>query len=439
MAKGSVGSDERGAWYVLDLPGSGAGGRRRQERRRFATVAEARRALADRCRELEQTDSRSPTVERFLIDEWLPSIKASLRRSTYASYERAVVLHIVPDLGSRHLDQVTPLEVTRFYASLQDVGRDTRSRTPRGLSAKSIANIHIVLRRAFTAAVGERYVAANPCHAASRPKVRRPRMEVLRWEEVGPFIALFHGRPEQDAIALALFTGLRRGELLGLRWRDVDIQRRELNVENARLEVDGEIFDDQPKTERSHRLVPLVDPALAVLNACLGRDEARGQPSDYVFVDRHGRPFGPDNFGKTFAAHVRSERWRGSKVTLHGLRHTFASLALTQFGVPVNALSLILGHSSTAFTMDVYAHWMPNDLHAAVANWTHPSATADIPSSNIATGWKAISDDQIVSAFNDACSIRQVLLRLGVSVATKNYERLRSEAARLGLTLDHFT
>lgn len=446
MGNGTVASDASGWYYVLDVPNpEGALGpdgkpKRKQEKRRFATRRDADRALRIRLNELEEgvPAAAGVTVAEFLTSYWLPSVRASVARSTYAYYERQVRLHISPAIGATRLDALRPMMLSEFYASLLDDGADRRSTAAKGLSAKSIRHVHVTLGRAMRAAIAEGLIGENPCTGAVLPKRRKPVTNVLRWEEIEPMLELWNGHFARDPIEFAVYTGLRRGEILALRWRNVDLGGRFIEVETSRGSVGGVVFEDVPKTPRSRRSVPLVGRALEIIEARFA-EQAPGDGDGHVFTDNMGRPLDPDGFSKIFSSRVRSRRWRGTKVRFHDLRHTFATLALTRFNTPIHALSAILGHTSTAFTMDTYGHLMRGDLHAAMSGWEDPDRLVpDVPTVGLRepkVGWADQTDADIRAACQDAASIRVICQRLGVSAASKNYDRLRAEADRLGITL----
>lgn len=286
----------------------------------------------------------------------------SLRPSTLNSYRIAIHRHIVPELGHVKLQQLTPDRLDRFYADL----------VAGGLSAKSVRNIHVMIHKALHDAVRKNLVPRNVAAAADPPKLNRADRAEMRTWTPAQLRAFFDGIAEHRlaaAFLLAATTGMRRGEVLGLRWRDLDLAGRCLQVNQTVLSVSYQLTFGGPKTARGRRRITLDPETVRVLTAhrSAQRQEKRGAGDGYddhdlVFARPDGRPIHPDYFSQTFDRTV--ERLKLPRIRLHDLRHTHATLGLAA-GIPVKVISDRLGHATTSFTQDVYMHAIPDLEHDA--------------------------------------------------------------------------
>ncbi|MCU0267315.1 MAG: site-specific integrase [Acidimicrobiales bacterium] len=327
---------------------------------------EAEQALAELL-EQKRTETyvepRKLTVAQYLVDEWLPVAKHELRLSTFDSYQRNTRLHVVPGIGRIGLQRLRPLDLTKFYAQLLATGRrDGKG----GLSPKTVQNIHQMIRKALEDAVQHNYVVRNVAAAAKVPKAGKAatdEMHVWTGEELRSFLSANRDCVHWSAWYLAANTGMRRGEILGLRWRDVDLDAARISVRQAIINVAYKVHRSDVKTQRSQRVVDINSRTVAVLRRQLGVVQgyraALGdtyQDHDLVFAKPDGSPVHPDTFSKAFDRRVA--KTSVPVIRLHDLRHTHATLLLLA-GVPPKVVSERLGHATVAFTMQVYAHVIP--------------------------------------------------------------------------------
>ncbi|MEX0665389.1 MAG: site-specific integrase [Acidimicrobiia bacterium] len=341
----------RHRWY--------AGGRTRKE---------AERVLADLVKRQHDGDYRAPeriTLGDYLIDRWLPTKRSQLRPSTFDSYERNIQNHVIPRLGSVALQRLTPEDLDRFYADLLADGR--LNGAGGGLSAKSVRYIHGILRKALSDAHRKGSVVRNVADLADPPKPsaggRKTEMRAWTAEELRQFLDEIASHRLGPAFFVAANTGMRRGEVLGLRWRDIDLDGARLSVQQALVNVAYEPQLADVKTPTSRRSIDLDERTVIVLRTWrkkqLEEQLLVGRRSDedaVVFAQPDGSPVHPDYFSQVFERHVaRSELPR---IRLHDLRHTHATILL-KAGVPVKVVSERLGHASPAFTMSVYQHVLP--------------------------------------------------------------------------------
>lgn len=302
------------------------------------------------------------TVSAYLTGEWLPSVSNELRYSTFDSYRRNVEIHVVPRIGEARLQALRPLDLTRYYTELLRSGRrDGRG----GLSPKSVRNIHLMLHRAFQDAVDLLYLRTNPASSAKPPRAAAADPDVIRYwtgSELRGFLDTNNDHRHWPIWYLAASTGMRRGELVGLRWRDVDLESRRISVRNAIVSVGYQACRSDPKTRRGHRTIDVDHRTKGMLadhrRAQDDDREAAGLagPSEFVFTKPDGAPFHPELVRQAFDRRVA--RTSVPRIRFHDLRHTHATLLL-KAGAPPKVVSERLGHATVAFTMDIYAHVIP--------------------------------------------------------------------------------
>jgi integrase len=370
MARGSI--KRRGASWsvVVDVGRDPTTGKRKQlTKGGFPTKREAQTWLTEQAGRLDRGDYVKPsrlTYGAFLA-EWLPGIRRTVRASTWESYERNIRRHLVPRLGHLPLQQLGPEHLNRAYAELLEGGRLDGSG---GLSARSVRYLHTIVHRSLRDAVRWGKVTRNVADAADPPKGKAGKeMQVWSAAELATFLGQLQGDKLETAILLGATTGMRRGEVLGLRWSDVDLDAGRLAVRQTlsapRNPDTGQhvpVFE-QPKTKRSKRSVPLPAQTVAALQAHR-KEQARErllvgagwQDHGLVFAEPDGQPIHPDRFRKRFEIRVR--RSGLPPIRFHDLRHTYATLAL-QAGVHAKVVSEILGHASIGITLDTYSHAVP--------------------------------------------------------------------------------
>lgn len=341
-----------GAAYVL-LP-SGGRSRRRVYGRTRAEVNEKLTALQRASHQGMPATTTSQTVGDFLTT-WLVDIAAvKVRPATLRSYVMYVKLHLIPGLGKKRLARLTPADVRAFLAD----------RRAAGLSPATVKQIHAILRSALAHAVREDLVARNVARLVVVPAGPRHEVVPLSVEEAKQLLVAARNDRLYPLWAVALAIGLRRGEALGLRWCDIDLESGTLRVRQSLQRVDGALAVVPPKTERSRRSIPL--PAIAVTALQEHRERMaiestrRGQPlsaDGFVFTSSIGTPLEPRNVNRAFVALLGRAGLR--HVRLHDLRHTCASLLLAQ-GVPARVVMETLGHSAIAVTMNTYSHVLPS-------------------------------------------------------------------------------
>ena len=355
---------EAGGWaFRVDAGFHPETGKRRQVLRQgFATKKAAQEALND----LASASARGQVVTRSTISvqdylaEWLATTRSKLRPSTHHSYAMSVD-RIVAHLGRYQLQSLTPLQIERFYTEQLESGG--RERGP--LSPKTVRNTHVVLRKALADAERLELVPRNAAAAARPPAPERRDMTTWSSDDLGTFLAGIDDVRYSIGFRLLAATGMRRGEVLGLRWRDVDLDLGRLAVAHTITTAGHDIVMGPPKTPRSRRNVDLDRRTVAALREHrkvqrerrLSAGPAWDGTYDLVVCDELGQPIHPDAFSREFERCARALRL--PKIRLHDLRHTHATLAL-KAGVHPKVVSERLGHATISVTLDLYTEVIPS-------------------------------------------------------------------------------
>lgn len=357
----------RGGTWTAYWQADTSHGRGQRSKGGFATRRDAQAFLTETLAAMQSGAFAEPskvTVKTYLIDRWLPGRATSLRHSTFESYRRNIERHVIPAIGQVKLQQLSADQLDRLYAEL------LRS----GLAPKTVRNIHTTIHKALKDAVRKNLVPRNAADAADAPKLRRPgEVEMQTWAPQ-QLRAFFDGIAQHRlaaAYVLKATTGMRRGEILGLRWRDVNIAGRRATIAHTILTVGYQITEGSPKTARGRRTIALDVETVRILVAHRARQRQEKSllggaydDNDLVFARPDGRAIHPDYFSQTFDRTVK--RLKLPRIRLHDLRHTHATLGLAA-GIPVKLMSERLGHATSAFTQDVYMHAIP-ELEEAAAD-----------------------------------------------------------------------
>ena len=292
------------------------------------------------------------TVGQWL-DFWLENYaKLKVRPSSYQTYKGFLNNHIKPNIGNIPLPKLTTMELQQFYKKLLESGRVDRieaKNKPKGLSVKTVRNLHQMVSSALNLAVAQKLIPVNPASACALPKVERKEMKTIPVEQLNAFLAEAKASGVFELYYIDLVTGLRRGELLGLKWDDIDLKNGVLHVRRQVMRQEGKMVEAPLKTKNSYRSVSLGADAIEVLE----QQKKKAGSSEYVFPSPTGGPMSPDSVLHMLQRVLK--RAGLERVRFHDLRHTFATLAL-QNGVDVKTVSGMLGHYSAGFTLDIYAH-----------------------------------------------------------------------------------
>jgi integrase len=352
QGEGSVFKRKDGRW-VGRLDVGYEGGKRKRREYYGRTEAEALRRLAEARRASEDglplPDERK-RLDQFLVG-WLGDVaRHSVRPSTYKRYRELVELHVLSEIGRLPLRKLTPAALQSLYARKLDAG----------LSPTTVGHIHRVLHRALGDALRWGLVVRNPCAAVRPPRVPVNEMRALSVGDAQRLLASLEGEPLQALYVLAITAGLRQGELLGLKWSDIDLGRGRLQVQRTVRRIDGELVESEPKSRKSRRTVILTARATAALRAHRARQvEERVRAVawfdlDLVFPNNIGTHMDDGNLRRrSFQPLI--ERAEVPRVRFHDLRHTAATLLMIQ-GVHPRVVQEMLGHSSVNVTLDTYSH-----------------------------------------------------------------------------------
>lgn len=356
--EGTVRQRPDGTWEArLSLPGG----------KRKSVYAKTRREVQDKLRTAQRDidsgldlSAGRRTVAQYL-DDWLARVKPAVKPKTWEGYESIVRVRVRPHLGHVPLSRLTPLDVQKLYATLEDAG----------LSRRSVHHTHCVLHRAFRQAMRWQLLPRNPCDGATPPTPVRRDMRVLSASEVTHLLDATRAHPSHGLYVLAVTSGARIGELLALRWDDLDLDAGKLAVRRSlqRQRGAGLVFV-HPKTDRSRRTVHLSQRAISALREHRTRQlehrlaiGAAWHDQGLVFANATGGPLDPSWQTNAFKATLRAAGL--PVVRFHDLRHTAATLLLGQ-GVHPKVVSEMLGHATITLTLDTYSHFVPA-LHAQAA------------------------------------------------------------------------
>ena len=356
MAQGSV--RQRGTTWTVVFDEPRADGRRRQRSKGgFRTRKDAERYLREQLVSLDAGTYMAPhklTVAIYLAEHWLPAMQArGLRPSTLARYESHVRCAITPALGGLRLQALMPTHLNKLYSDLRAMGR----------APKTIRNIHGVLSKALADAERLGLVGRNAARLADVPAVARPKLQVWSPEQTRAFLAAVADDRLFAAWLLAATTGMRRGELLGLRWPDVDLDVGGVRIAQARVRAGNQVVAGEPKTARGRRTIALDPATVAALRQHRERQAHErllagpgSADSGLVFTMPDGAPIHPNRFSLRFQTRVRAANLPA--IRLHDMRHSYATDGLAA-GVSPKVMSERLGHATVAFTLDTYTSALP--------------------------------------------------------------------------------
>lgn len=317
----------------------------------------------------------APESVGVYLDKWLQRCRGTLAAGTLHGYENHVRLYLRPQLGEVLLRDLTADHIETMKANMLVAAR--KDGAEGRISPRTVRSILQTLRTALNKAVRLRLLDVNPADVVDSPRCERREMRSLSSEQVRQYLEVFDRTEIGAAVAVAIGSGLRRGELLGLCWGDVDLERGTVRVERSLERRDGKVSKGKkpllgfksPKTERSRRTVPI--PAFALDRLRRHRLEqaerfmaaGAGRPtSQTICFDCDGKPWIPNTFGGTFARTVQLAAL--PRVRLHDLRHSYASLLL-EAGVDLTVVSRALGHSSIHTTANVYGHVSQSMIRSA--------------------------------------------------------------------------
>jgi len=361
--EGSIYQRADGRWTAVVDPGF-ENGKRKRKQVYGKTQREVREQLTAVLRDKDlglavRTDERQ-TVEQYLTG-WLQTVEPTIAESTWVRYEIDVRRHLIPALGRIQLTRLSPQQVQQLYAS----------KLAAGLSPTTTKHLHGLLHHALEDAGRLALVPRNVCDLVDPPRVAKHEIQVWTPEQVEAFLHVAAGHRLATLFVLAVTTGMREGELLALKWPDIDLNAGALQVRRNRAKMLRGRADKEPKTDSSRRRIRLTPTAVAALREHRTRQlEERLAAGEawrdlgYVFTTSVGTALDPSNLLKQYRALIK--RSGLPPIVFHDLRHSAASWPIAH-GVPVNTVSQMLGHADPSITMRIYAHTMPDAQEHAAA------------------------------------------------------------------------
>lgn len=343
-------------------------GKRRQiTRSGFKTKKEAEKACAEMITQYDKGElviAKSQTLGNYM-EFWLENYaKSKLRPSTYTNHEVAVRSRIIPALGKMELDKLSPIHVTKYLTDLQK----------EELSADYIKYLHAVLKKALNQAVKWQLIPKNIMENVDPPRLEQK--EIVTWtpEQANEFLSYAMKDKYYIAFVLAIYTGMRRGEILGLRWKDIDFEQARISVQQTLYRpVNQGIIFQEPKTKSAKRRIAIPLFVVQELETHkVNQDQLKEQfgagyqDHDLVVCYDDGRPQDPRNLLRHYERIIK--RSGLPYIRFHDLRHTHATMLL-QLGEHPKVVSERLGHSRVGITMDVYSHVMPDMQKDAADNF----------------------------------------------------------------------
>ena len=347
--------DQRKLYYVSMELGRDESGKRLKRYRTFHTLAAARNGLRDFHAGLERDRKLAPAQELDLshwLEYWMDSIvRPNRAETTVYAYQKIIDNHIDPALGTVPLKRLTPKMVQEYYTETQRTS---------GLSSNTMRRHHDLLSSALRSAVRQDVIPASPMERVEPPKVRTTESYFYNNQELKLLYQKIEGNILELAVKLAGSLGMRREEICGLKWENVDLRRHLVLIREARTAYGANIVQKETKNRASVRTLYLPDEVYLILE----RERARQQqerclqspaynPTDHVILDAKGAPYSPNALSLAFTRFVRKNDL--PRLTFHGLRHTFATIASCQ-GASLFDIGKALGHATPATTGRIYTH-----------------------------------------------------------------------------------
>jgi len=294
--------------------------------------------------------SEGLTVEKYM-DRWLEAIRGNVSPGTFKPYEAIVRLHIKPTLGTTKLDKLNAMQLEKLY----------RQKLDAGLSPRRVRYIHVTIRKALKDAVRLQLLSRNVADAAIPPRQVKSEIEPLTQDQLRTLLDASRGDRLHALYVLAITTGMRQGELIGLQWKDIDLDGDTLRVNRSVYE--GVV--SPPKTNAGRRTIRLSKLAVAALKQHR-IDTAKRRISEWVFPNANGTPIGHQNLHNRSWKPLLKCAGLPHSVRFHDLRHSCISLLLAR-GVPVKVVSEMAGHADISVTLSVYGHVLP-DMQGTAAD-----------------------------------------------------------------------
>ena len=277
---------------------------------------------------LDATKARRYTVGQWMEVWFEHYAKVKVRPSSHQTYRGYIDNHIKPNIGKIPLEKLTSLELQKFYKKLLEEGRVERLEArhqAKGLSPKTVRNIHQIISSAMSLAKEQKLIVANPAEGCALPRLEHREMQILPVEQLQSFLREARDSDVFELYYLELATGLRRGELLGLKWEDIDLERGDLRVRRQIARINGEVVEAPLKTKNAYRTLPLAEDTIGVLKA----QRKKTGDSPWVFPSPTGGPISPDSV--MHMLHRVLKRAGLPRVRFHDLRHQYVKSTTKTF------------------------------------------------------------------------------------------------------------